>query len=106
MSGMPCRISRYSNRSGWTTRSVWCSVGVTTGCGAAGRSCADPATGSACANLGGWHIATGKPLPFTATLFQGEAVKRPSRLRLRVDADQAIYVSGSVIRLGEGEVDI
>jgi trans-2,3-dihydro-3-hydroxyanthranilate isomerase len=25
----------------------------------------DPATGSACANLGGWMIATGKPLPVT-----------------------------------------
>ena len=60
----------------------------------------DPATGSACANLGGWMLATGKPLPVTATLHQGEAVGRPSRLGLRVDADRHIYVTGPAIELG------
>jgi trans-2,3-dihydro-3-hydroxyanthranilate isomerase len=63
----------------------------------------DPATGSACANLGGWHIAQGKT-PIAATLRQGDAVRRPSRLGLRVDGDGAIYVTGSVIELGRGTV--
>ena len=65
----------------------------------------DPATGSACANLGGWHVARGHG-PLTATLRQGEAVERPSRLVLRVDEDRSIYVSGSVIELGRGSVDV
>ena len=66
----------------------------------------DPATGSACANLGGWMVATGQPLPVTATLRQGEAVGRPSRLGLNVEPDGAIYVSGSVIELGRGTVEV
>jgi PhzF family phenazine biosynthesis protein len=65
----------------------------------------DPATGSACANLGGWHVARGLG-PMTATLRQGDAVNRPSRLVLRVDADRAIYVSGSVIELGRGTIEL
>ncbi len=65
----------------------------------------DPATGSACANLGGWHLARGRPLPLSATLRQGVEVGRPSSLRLRVEADGAIYVSGAVAELGRGTVD-
>ena len=64
----------------------------------------DPATGSACANLGGWLLATGAALPAQATLRQGDAVQRPSRLDLRVDADRAIYVSGAVRELGRGVI--
>lgn len=66
----------------------------------------DPATGSACANLGGWFLATGAPLPVAATLRQGDAVGRPSRLGLRVDADRNIFVSGSAIELGRGTIDL
>jgi PhzF family phenazine biosynthesis protein len=66
----------------------------------------DPATGSACANLGGWMVATGQPLPVALTLRQGDAVGRPSRLGLRVDADRAIYVTGAVIELARGTVDV
>jgi len=65
----------------------------------------DPATGSACANLGGWHLAQHRG-PLTATLQQGAAVGRPSRLTLRVDADGGIYVAGAVIELGRGSVDV
>ena len=65
----------------------------------------DPATGSACANLGGWHLARGQA-PVSATLHQGEAVGRPSRLGLRVDADGGIYVTGAVIELGRGAVAV
>jgi PhzF family phenazine biosynthesis protein len=64
----------------------------------------DPATGSACANLGGYFVATGAELPIAATLRQGDAVQRPSRLGLRVDADRQIYVTGSVIELGRGTI--
>ena len=66
----------------------------------------DPATGSACANLGGWHIATKKLLPLTTSLRQGEAIQRPSRLGLRVDEERAIYVSGNVIEIGRGFVEL
>jgi len=66
----------------------------------------DPATGSACANLGGWMLATGQPLPIALALGQGDAVGRPSRLELRVDGDRAIHVTGAVIELGRGVVDV
>lgn len=65
----------------------------------------DPATGSAAANLGGWHIARGKA-PMSATLRQGDATGRPSRLGLRVEPDGAIYVTGAVIELGRGTVEV
>jgi predicted PhzF superfamily epimerase YddE/YHI9 len=61
----------------------------------------DPATGSACANLGGWHIAQGRA-PVSATLRQGDAIRRPSKLGLRVDGDGGIYVTGSVIDFARG----
>jgi PhzF family phenazine biosynthesis protein len=66
----------------------------------------DPATGSACANLGGWWIATGRPLPMSARLRQGEATGRPSRLGLRVDTDGGIHVTGAVIELGRGTIEV
>jgi PhzF family phenazine biosynthesis protein len=66
----------------------------------------DPATGSACANLGGYLVATGHALPVAWTLRQGDAVGRPSRLRLRVEADRSIYVTGSVIELGSGSFEL
>ena len=66
----------------------------------------DPATGSACANLGGWLVARNHALPFAASLRQGEAVQRPSQLGLRVDADRSIHVTGSVIELGRGTLEL
>jgi PhzF family phenazine biosynthesis protein len=66
----------------------------------------DPATGSACANLGGWHLATKQPLPVRRTLRQGDAVQRPSRLGLHVDAAGGIFVTGAVIELGRGTVQV
>ena len=65
----------------------------------------DPATGSAAANLGGWHVARGRA-PLRATLRQGDAVGRPSRLDLRVEPDGSIYVTGAVIELGRGTVEV
>src|SRR3989449_4042294 len=55
----------------------------------------DPATGSACANLGGWFLARNVALP--RVIRQGDEVGRPSRLLLRVDANRRIFVSGQVI---------
>ena len=66
----------------------------------------DPATGSACANLGGWMVAQGKPLPVRATLHQGEYVGRPSRLGLLVDESRNIFVTGPAIELGQGELTL
>jgi predicted PhzF superfamily epimerase YddE/YHI9 len=65
----------------------------------------DPATGSACANLGGYLIANGRT-PVKATLRQGAAVSRPSRLGLRVDEAGGIFVSGAAIELGRGHVEL
>ncbi len=62
----------------------------------------DPATGSACANLGGWRLATGAPRPARLAVEQGRAVGRPSRLELEVDAAGTIFVSGEVVELGRG----
>jgi PhzF family phenazine biosynthesis protein len=61
----------------------------------------DPATGSACANLGGWFIATRPGADVTRTVSQGEAVQRPSTLYLSV-AGGAVSVGGDVIELARG----
>ena len=66
----------------------------------------DPGTGSACANLGGWFIARGEPLPLKSQVLQGDQVGRPCVLGLQVDAMQRIFVSGRVIELGRGEIRI
>lgn len=66
----------------------------------------DPATGSACANLGGWHLATGQPLPVSLNVHQGAAVNRPSLLQLNVTTDRLIRVSGLVIELGRGTIEL
>lgn len=66
----------------------------------------DPATGSACANLGGYRLATSGPGPFSARLRQGDAVQRPSRLFLRVDEAGRIFVSGDVLVLGQGRIEL
>ncbi|MBA3454050.1 MAG: PhzF family phenazine biosynthesis protein [Deltaproteobacteria bacterium] len=64
----------------------------------------DPATGSACANLGGWWIARNATRPLDVTLRQGDAVNRPSRLGLSVAVDGGIHVTGAVIELGRGVI--
>jgi trans-2,3-dihydro-3-hydroxyanthranilate isomerase len=61
----------------------------------------DPATGSACANLGGWWHARGER-GLRRVVHQGAAVHRPSELRLEVDADGGIHVGGTVHELGKG----
>jgi PhzF family phenazine biosynthesis protein len=66
----------------------------------------DPATGSATANLGGWCLAMGTPLPCEIDLAQGEYTGRPSSLRLSVDSERRVFVSGEVIELGRGTVSL
>jgi len=66
----------------------------------------DPGTGSACANLGGWLLATGAALPQRLAVDQGDAVGRPCRLGLAVDADRSIHVSGRVIEIGRGTISL
>lgn len=66
----------------------------------------DPGTGSACANLGGWLLVTGAPLPQQLTLDQGEAVERRCRLGLEVTIDRRIRVSGRVIELARGTLTL
>lgn len=72
----------------------------------AGAIAEDPATGSACANLGGWFVAHGEALPLRREIHQGDAVGRPSLLGLRVEEDRQILVSGLVIELGRGVIDL
>jgi trans-2,3-dihydro-3-hydroxyanthranilate isomerase len=66
----------------------------------------DPATGSACANLGGWWLAMNRDLPCKLMIYQGEQVCRPSHLYLDVDAAGQIRVGGDVIELGRGVIDL
>jgi PhzF family phenazine biosynthesis protein len=69
----------------------------------------DPATGSACANLGGWFSVIEPRAPIKRTVSQGEAVQRPSTLYLNVEWDTSnprIFVGGDVIELGRGAVNL
>lgn len=65
----------------------------------------DPATGSACANLGGWYAALRPGEAIRRVVSQGEMVKRPSTLFLDVE-DGRIRVGGDVIELGRGSVTL
>ena len=65
----------------------------------------DPATGSACANLGGWFCAMRPGADVTRTVSQGDEVARPSTLFLGV-AGGAIRVGGVVADLGRGTVSL
>lgn len=66
----------------------------------------DPATGSACANLGGWHLAVKSQLPLSCVISQGTEIGRPSELHLTIDAHEVIAVAGVVRELGRGYVDL
>ena len=66
----------------------------------------DPGTGSACANLGGWLLATSAKRPLAFSLSQGEAVGRPCHLQLAVDGSGRIFVSGRVIELAGGTLTL
>lgn len=61
----------------------------------------DPATGSACANLGGWFLANGER-GLQRRIHQGSKIQRPSVLDLTVDDEGTIFVSGTVREVGRG----
>ncbi len=63
----------------------------------------DPATGSACANLGGWYTVVRPRTDIRREVSQGEMVSRPSTLYLDVTRG-AIHVGGNVIELGRGTI--
>ena len=63
----------------------------------------DPGTGSACANLGGWWLATEGEKPLSARVSQGTAINRPNLLSLEVKNGE-IRVGGRVVELGGGEL--
>ena len=65
----------------------------------------DPATGSACANLGGWFVANGQR-GIRRRIHQGSAIQRPSVLDLSVDDDGVVFVSGTVREVGRGTFEI
>jgi len=65
----------------------------------------DPATGSACANLGGWFGVVRPRTDIRRAVSQGEAVHRPSTLFLDVTRG-AIHVGGDVIELARGHVTL
>lgn len=69
----------------------------------------DPATGSACANLGGWLLHTGASggaasgsAPRAIEVRQGDGIGRPSTLHLTIDHAGGIFVSGEVIEVARG----
>jgi trans-2,3-dihydro-3-hydroxyanthranilate isomerase len=69
----------------------------------------DPATGSACANLGGWFSVIQPKTPVARSVSQGEAVQRPSTLYLNVEWQEnhpRVFVGGDVIELGRGVVHL
>ena len=66
----------------------------------------DYGTGSACANLGGWFIATQHSLPLHREIIQIQPSQRASKLTLRVEESGAIHVTGRVHALGRGEIEL
>jgi trans-2,3-dihydro-3-hydroxyanthranilate isomerase len=65
----------------------------------------DPGTGSATANLGGFLLHN-QHAPCAFNIEQGEAVGRPCHLGLAVDAGGQITVSGNVIEIARGVVQL
>ncbi|HZZ93543.1 MAG TPA: PhzF family phenazine biosynthesis protein [Usitatibacter sp.] len=72
----------------------------------------DPATGSACANLGGWFRVMRPGQGVERVVSQGEAVQRPSTLYLSVAPASGmgeggrIFVGGRVLELGRGRLEL
>ena len=66
----------------------------------------DPATGSATANLGGWWLGMNRQLPIALTISQGQQIHRPSELILEIDAARSVRVSGAVIELARGMLNL
>jgi trans-2,3-dihydro-3-hydroxyanthranilate isomerase len=64
----------------------------------------DPATGSACSNLGTWLADKGRTGSWVVS--QGAQVDRPSTLHLSVADDGTVRVGGLVHPLGDGSLEL
>lgn len=101
------RYAGMGTKGGETLVYLWCETGDGTVEARAlftqgSAAIEDPATGSACSNLGGWLAAQGRSGEWV--VHQGALVGRPSQLRLSVSADGVVRVGGLVRPLGTGEV--
>jgi len=65
----------------------------------------DPATGSACANLGSWFNAMRPGVDIQRVVTQGDEILRPSDLYLAVKGG-TVFVGGDVIELARGTLEI
>jgi PhzF family phenazine biosynthesis protein len=65
----------------------------------------DPATGSACANLGAWLVAQGQT-DLVWQVSQGAQAGRPSTLTLTVTESGLVQVGGLVREIGAGAVEL
>jgi PhzF family phenazine biosynthesis protein len=65
----------------------------------------DPATGSACANLGAWLVAQGQT-GLVWQVSQGAQAGRPSTLTLTVTESGLVQVGGLVREIGAGAVEL
>jgi len=65
----------------------------------------DPATGSACANLGSWFSAMRPGADIQRVVTQGDEILRPSDLYLAVKGG-TVFVGGDVIELARGTLEI
>ncbi|KQU68710.1 PhzF family phenazine biosynthesis protein [Phycicoccus sp. Root101] len=102
------QFAGMGTRGGETLVYLWCETGegqvearalFTQGAAAI----EDPATGSACSNLGAWLADKGRSGEWVVS--QGAQVGRPSTLLLSVQ-DGAVRVGGLVHPLGEGALDL
>lgn len=104
-------MQRYCNNGKRTLAYVWANSGAQEAqvrffFNKHGGVVEDPGTGSACANLGGYLLATGRKGPLAWTLRQGDQVGRSCVLKLTLGADDAIQVGGRVVELGRGQINL
>jgi PhzF family phenazine biosynthesis protein len=108
----PERAARWANESGMVKLYVWHERADGTVAARfffdrqPGAILEDPGTGSACANLGGWLIATARTLPVRLAVHQGDHLGRACRLGLTVDAQNGVHVRGRVVEIARGVVSL
>ncbi len=65
----------------------------------------DPATGAAAAALGGYLRDAGLiEAPATINIRQGEAIGRPSRIRVDIPLEGGLVVTGTAVPIAEDEL--
>ena len=107
------RMRRYAGmgtRGGETLVYLWAPTGADTVEARAlftqgAAAVEDPATGSACANLGAWLVAQGQS-DLVWQVSQGAQAGRPSTLTLTVTESGLVQVGGLVREIGAGAVEL